>query len=54
MKSTALVVASVVAALTIAPTLVTDHLVKAADTSVGKSLQCDSSKHTKTIVTGLL
>ncbi|HEY7081278.1 MAG TPA: hypothetical protein VH500_16390 [Nitrososphaeraceae archaeon] len=51
-KRSALVVASVIAALTISPTLVTDHLVKAADTSVGKSLQCDSSKHTKNYCDG--
>ena len=41
------VIAAVISALTIAPILITDHAAKAADTSVGKTLQCDTTKHTK-------
>jgi hypothetical protein len=46
------VIAAVISALAIAPVLLTDHLVKAADTSVGKTLRCDSSKHTKNYCDG--
>lgn len=46
-KMSGFVIAAVISALTIAPMLLTNHAAKAADTSVGKTLQCDTTKHTK-------
>src|SRR5689334_17543961 len=51
-NKTAFVIAAVIFALSMAPILLTDHVVKAADTSVGKTLQCDNSKHTKNYCDG--
>lgn len=45
-------IAAVIVALTIAPILLTDHAAKAAGTSVGKTVQCDTSKHTKNYCDG--
>ena len=45
-------IAAVIIALTIAPILLTDHAAKAAGTSVGKTVQCDTSKHTKNYCDG--
>ncbi len=49
-------IVTIITALTIAPMLLTDHAAKAVSnitgTSVGKSLQCDSSKHTKNYCDG--
>ena len=48
----ALMIVAIITALTRAPMLLTDHAAKAADTSVGKTIQCDTSKHTKNYCDG--